>query len=101
MAMKQFILIEKKELTSDVFELHFECSDKFSILPGQFVTFILPKIWWRAYSILSQEWNKTVLLIKRVQEEHGWRGWSIMICDETRVTESSGSLFSSCCDAVI
>lgn len=81
MAMKQFTLVEKRELTSDVFELHFECSEEFSIVAGQFITFILPQIWWRAYSILSQAWPHIVLLIKRVKEEYGWRGWSIIICD--------------------
>lgn len=87
MAMKSFTLTEKKALTADVFELHFECSEEFEIKPWQFITFILPKIGWRAYSILSQEWNKTVLIIKRVWEENAWRGWSMMICD-TEVWES-------------
>ncbi len=81
MWMKQFTLIEKKALTDDVFELHFSCNEEFTILAGQFVTFILPQVWGRAYSILSQESDKTVLLIKRVKEEYGWRGGSIMICD--------------------
>ncbi len=81
MAMKQFTLVEKNTLTADVFELHFECSENFEIQAWQFVTFILPKIWGRAYSILSQNWNKTVLLIKRVDEDNDWRGWSMMICD--------------------
>lgn len=81
MAMKQFKLVEKKALTSDVFELHFECSESFNIVSWQFVTFLLPVIGWRAYSILEQDWNKTVLIIKRVTEENGWRGGSIMICD--------------------
>ncbi|MCD5380628.1 FAD-dependent oxidoreductase [Candidatus Gracilibacteria bacterium] len=81
MAMKSFTLTEKKALTADVFELHFESSEEFQISSGQFITFILPKIGGRAYSILSQEGNKTVLIIKRVSEEHGGRGGSMMICD--------------------
>ncbi len=81
MAMKQFTLTKKIELTSDVFELHFDCSEDFEIKPWQFVTFILPKIGGRAYSVLEQDWNKTVLIIKRVKKEYWWRGWSIFICD--------------------
>jgi len=79
--MNNFTLTEKIELTHDVFELHFECSEEFEIKPWQFVTFILPKIWGRAYSILKQDWNKTILIIKRVKKENGWRGGSIFICD--------------------
>ena len=79
--MKNFTLTKKIELTADVFELHFECSEDFEIKPGQFVTFILPKIGGRAYSILEQNWNKTILIIKRVNEENGWRWGSIFICD--------------------
>lgn len=81
MPMKQFTLIEKKELTHDVFELHFECNESFEILPGQFVTFILPGIWWRAYSILSQNQNKTVLIIKKVLPENWGRWGSVFICE--------------------
>ncbi len=81
MAMKKFTLTEKKELTHDVFEMHFECSEDFEIKPWQFVTFILPKIGGRAYSVLQQDWNKTILIIKRVKKENGWRWGSIFICD--------------------
>jgi len=78
---KKFELIKKIQLTPDVFELHYKSSEAFSIEPGQFITFILPKIWWRAYSILEQNWDKMILIIKRVKKENWWRWWSILLCD--------------------
>jgi ferredoxin-NADP reductase len=42
--MKTFEIIKKINLTLDVFEIHYKCSEKFEIKAGQFVTFILPKI---------------------------------------------------------
>jgi NAD(P)H-flavin reductase len=42
--MQLFTLIEKKQLTHDVFELIFESENKIDLLPGQFITFILDKI---------------------------------------------------------
>jgi NAD(P)H-flavin reductase len=41
----------------------------------------LPKIWGRAYSILEQIWDKTILIIKRVKTENWWRWGSISLCD--------------------
>ena len=56
MWINQFTLIEKKYLTSDVFELIYESKDDFEILPGQFITFLLPKTWFgRAYSVLGTQ----------------------------------------------
>jgi len=78
---KKFELIKKIQLTPDVFELHYKSSEAFNIEPGQFITFILPKFWWRAYSILEQNWDKTILIIKRVKKENWWRWWSIFLCD--------------------
>jgi len=79
--MKSFKIIKKINLTPDVFEIHYKCSEKFEIKPGQFITFILPKIWGRAYSLLEQDWNNSILIIKRVKKENWWRWGSIMLCD--------------------
>jgi len=52
--MKITKLIEKKSLTHDVFELIYETDlDMDNIVSGQFITFLLPEIGGRAYSV----WN--------------------------------------------
>jgi len=79
--MKVFEVIKKINLTDDVFEIHYKSSESFEIKPGQFITFILPKIWGRAYSVLEQNVDKTILIIKRVKKENWWRWWSIFLCD--------------------
>ena len=79
--MKTFEIIKKINLTPDVFEIHYQSSEKFNIKPGQFITFILPKIWWRAYSILEQNDNITKLIIKKVKKENWGRLGSIALCD--------------------
>ncbi len=80
--MKITKLIAKKQLTHDVFELIYaselDCSNCIS---GQFITFLLPDIWGRAYSIGNIVDGKIVLLIKRVSSENGWRWGSMMLCD--------------------
>lgn len=78
MWLETFNLKEKNKLTHDVFELIFELREEVKMLPGQFITFILPKIWWRAYSILEADWKNIKLIIKR-REEGRW--WSKFICD--------------------
>lgn len=79
MAINHFTLIEKKYLTSDVFELVYEAEKDFEILPGQFITFLLPKTGFgRAYSVLDTIGKKVYFIIKRL--ENG-RGWSKEICD--------------------
>ncbi len=79
MWFNNFKLIQKENLTSDVFLLVYEVENDFEIIPGQFVTFMLPKTWFaRAYSVLFKEWNKCYFIIKRL--ENG-RWWSIEICD--------------------
>ncbi len=75
---KNFKLIQKIKLTNNIFELHYISSENFSILAWQFITFILPNIWVRAYSILKKEWNKIILIIKK---ENAWKWWSIFLCD--------------------
>lgn len=76
--LKDFTLIAKKKLTYDIFEMLFESSEFIDFKYWQFITFILPWIWWRAYSILEANWNTIKLLIKRL--ENG-RWWSKFICD--------------------
>lgn len=77
--IKDFKLTKKTKLTPDVFEMIFEVEEKFSYNYWQFITFILPNIWWRAYSMLDViDWSKIKLIIKRV--ENG-RWWSKYICD--------------------
>ncbi|MFA5916773.1 MAG: FAD-binding oxidoreductase [Candidatus Gracilibacteria bacterium] len=77
--LKDFTLITKKKLTYDIFEMLFELSEPLEFKYGQFITFILPGIGGRAYSILELiDGNKIKLLIKRL--ENG-RGGSKFICD--------------------
>jgi NAD(P)H-flavin reductase len=42
MPLNSFKIIEKKQLTKDVYEITVEANEKFDFLPGQFITFILP-----------------------------------------------------------
>ena len=79
--MNKFKLIEKNNLTNDVYELVFETEKKLEMKPWQFITFILENIWWRAYSILDIIDNKIVLIIKKRELENGWRWWSKYICE--------------------
>lgn len=77
--LKEFKLINKKNLTNDVFELTFELNENFTYKNWQFITFILAWIWWRAYSILDiYDEKNIVLIIKRLEN---WRWWSKFICD--------------------
>lgn len=78
MGLETFKLIEKNKLTHDIYELIFELWNEVKMLPGQFITFILPKLWGRAYSILEWKWKTITLIIKR-REEGRW--WSKHICD--------------------
>jgi len=81
MPLNSFTLIDKKILTSDIYELVFQANEKFDFLPGQFITFILPNIWGRAYSILKTQWNNITLIIKSRSSHNWWRGWSEYICN--------------------
>lgn len=79
MWVNNFTLIEKKLLTLDVFELVFEAENDFEMLPGQFLTFLLPKTGFgRAYSVLYKREKRVYFIIKRL--ENG-RGGSKEICD--------------------
>lgn len=79
MWFNQFSLKEKKSLTKDVFELVFTPETDFEIIPGQFITFILPQTkFWRSYSVLDKKWKQIHFLIKRLDDG---RWWSKEICD--------------------
>ena len=79
--MNNFKLIEKNIIADNIFELIYEPEDTFSIQPGQFITFILPQIGGRAYSILDIIDDKIVLIIKRWSKEMWGRWWSMVLCD--------------------
>jgi NAD(P)H-flavin reductase len=77
--LQNFSLIQKEKLTNDIFLLTFK-NQGISKYPlcGQFMTFLLPKSWWRAYSILDSDGENYFFIIKRLEEG---RGGSKEICD--------------------
>ncbi len=81
MGLLQATLVRKDLLTTDVFELEYQLSEKKEFIPGQFITFILPGIGGRAYSILEQNNESIILVIKRWSLEMWGRGWSLALCD--------------------
>ena len=81
MWMMQATLVRKEQLTADVFELEYELSEDKTMKAGQFLTFILPWVWGRSYSILQLAWKNAVLIIKKWETKDGGRWWSIMLCD--------------------
>lgn len=82
MPLKTCTLVKKIVLTHDVYELHYELPEVTSMLPGQFITFIMKGIGGRSYSILELLWGKiAVLVIKKWGLEVGWQGGSMKLCD--------------------
>ena len=81
MALKKFKLIKKTKLNNSIYELVFESNESFSFNYGQFITFILPNIGWRAYSVLKVDENNLTLLVKKREKKDWWRWWSIYICE--------------------
>ncbi|MDA9128929.1 FAD-binding oxidoreductase [Candidatus Gracilibacteria bacterium] len=81
MAMIQAKLTKKIHLTHDVYELHYQLSEEKSMKPGQFLTFILPGVGGRSYSVLELRGNIAILIIKKWPRETGGRGGSIILCD--------------------
>lgn len=79
--IQNFKLIKKKKLTHNVYELIFECEHELIMKPWQFITFIINKIWWRAYSILELDWKQIKLIIKKRELGEWGRWWSILICN--------------------
>ena len=78
MWIQKFKLIKKLKLTNDIFEIHFKWEEIKKNKPWQFITLLVPEIWWRSYSILNLSDNIVKLIIKRVKN---WRWWSKYICD--------------------
>ena len=81
MPFSQAKLIKKIQLTEDVFELHYDIFEMKAMLAGQFITFIIPTIWGRAYSILELQGTLVKLIIKRWGIEMWGRWGSIFLCD--------------------
>lgn len=79
--LQKFKLIEKINLTHNVFEMVFDWKNDLEMKPWQFITFLLDNIWWRAYSILKIDWNKIILIIKKRELDEWWRWWSKLICE--------------------
>jgi NAD(P)H-flavin reductase len=79
--IQNFKLIEKKNLTHNVSLMIFEWENELEMKPWQFITFLLEKIWGRAYSILKLEWKKIVLIIKKRELDEWGRWWSKLICE--------------------
>ncbi|EKE27516.1 MAG: hypothetical protein ACD_3C00196G0009 [uncultured bacterium (gcode 4)] len=78
MVLNKLTLSKITKLTHDVYELIFASADDFNVIPGQFVTFILPSWLRRAYSVAYQKWKTFEFIIKRLEN---WRWWSIEVCD--------------------
>ncbi len=85
-----FTLIRKKELTHDVFELEYSCSDLMTELPlaGQYVMFQLTPWLNRSYSFASYTQTTFTLIIKKIPLGKG----SPMICDASLWDVFSGIL---------
>ncbi|EKE26885.1 MAG: Oxidoreductase FAD/NAD(P)-binding protein [uncultured bacterium (gcode 4)] len=75
--MNTLKLIKKTKLTHDVYELVFDWEEH-NVLPGQFITFVLPSWLRRAYSISFQTWRNYEFIVKRLEN---WRWWSKQLCD--------------------
>lgn len=79
--LQNFKLKNKINLTHNVYEMDFESENEINMKPGQFITFLIDSIWWRAYSILSIEKKVLKLIIKKRELEEGWRWWSKYLCE--------------------
>ena len=85
-----FILISRRALTHDVYELVYSCTElpKEPPKPGQYAMFLLAPGLSRAYSIASCEKASFTLIIKRIADGRG----SPMICDAEVGTTFSGMI---------
>lgn len=88
MPFQQATLIEKSEISEDIYLLKYK-AEWIELISGQFITFILPEIWGRAYSVLKNDAISFTLIIKRWSREIWGRGWSIALCDMEIWTELS------------
>jgi NAD(P)H-flavin reductase len=89
MGLNKAKLVDKKQLTHDVIELHFEIEETFQFKAGQFINIKIndsnPKSCFRAYSILSSPQNNTLfeLCLKVIPSGRG-SNWlnSLILKDE-------------------
>ncbi len=90
MLRTSFTLISKRELTHDVYELSYSCSDMSKELPkpGQYAMFQLVPGLSRAYSIAFFSDIGFTLIIKRIADGR----WSPMICDADVDTVFTGMI---------
>jgi len=77
----QIELVEKINLTHDVYELRYRLPESMNMIPGQFFTFILPWVWGRSYSALDIREDILILIIKKWPKESWGRWGSILLCD--------------------
>jgi len=82
-----FHLLDKKQLTHDVFELTFHSDTAAIPKPGQYILFHLPSGLKRAYSIAFHDGNSFIFIIKRIPFDGAG---SREICDLTIGQEISG-----------
>lgn len=75
-----FELKDKKNLTHNIYELTFEAEKEIIFKNWQFITFLI-NVWWRAYSILKNDWKNITLIIKKWLESEWWRWWSKFLCE--------------------
>ncbi|NVP17362.1 FAD-dependent oxidoreductase [Candidatus Gracilibacteria bacterium] len=78
--LQNFKLINKKNLTDNIFELIFEAENNFNFKPGQFITFLIP-VGGRAYSILEETGKQLKLIIKKRELNEGGKGGSKYLCE--------------------
>jgi len=82
MAIRDFTLKSKKNLNDNVYELIYEVDWLDKMKNWQFVTFLIDKIWGRAYSILEQWENYIKLIIRKWELNESWRWWSKYLCEQ-------------------
>jgi NAD(P)H-flavin reductase len=71
--MMQVVVEKKITLTQDVFEIHYKLPEVKTMLPGQFITFIIAGVGGRSYSILEIIEDVAVLIIKKWDSADGGR----------------------------
>ena len=79
--IQDFKLVWKNKLTHEIYELIFEWENEMEFKNGQFITFLIPIIGGRAYSILELNWKNITLLVKKWKTENWWRWGSKLICE--------------------
>jgi NAD(P)H-flavin reductase len=80
MILNKLTLSKITKLTHDVHELIFVSEHRIDLIPGQFLTFMLPSWLRRAYSVAYITWNRLHFIVKRLED---WRWWSREFCDLT------------------